>query len=152
MKLCVGASAGGHMDQIVGLLQFSSLWSSEPITFVTTQRTAVAALRVTKKAYVIGDANRRRPLRAIGVLVLSLVTAIRLHPRLVITTGAMPLAVFSIIAWCLGGRIVWVDSIANVDRLSLSGRLIRPFAIAVFTQWADLEDRKRRIIYAGEVM
>ena len=56
-----------------------------------------------------------------------------------VSTGAAPglmaLAVAKLVA---GSRTVWIDSIANSERLSLSGRLARPVADAWLVQWPHL--------------
>ena len=55
----------------------------------------------------------------------------RLRPDVVITTGAAP-GYFAVrIGKLLGARVVWVDSIANAEELSLSGpegRLLCPIS------------------------
>jgi hypothetical protein len=50
----------------------------------------------------------------------------------------------------LGARTIWLDSIANAERISLSGRLVRPFASVWLTQWEHLA-RGTRPEYAGQV-
>jgi hypothetical protein len=58
---------------------------------------------------------------------------------MVVTTGAGPglmaLAVGKLVA---GSRTVWIDSIASVETMSLSGRLARFVADAWLVQWAHL--------------
>jgi len=51
-----------------------------------------------------------------------------------------------------GARVVWVDSIANVDHLSLSGRLVRPFADLTLTQWPALARKYKSVEYVGQVV
>jgi hypothetical protein len=44
-----------------------------------------------------------------------------------------------VLAKCLlGAKTVWIDSIANVQTLSMSGRLVRHFADLWLTQWPHL--------------
>ena len=40
----------------------------------------------------------------------------------------------------MGCRTLWVDSIANGERLSTSGRLARKVATKVLSQWPDVAD------------
>lgn len=63
---------------------------------------------------------------------------IRERPDVVVTTGAAPGLVVLALARLLGARTVWVDSIANAERLSLSGRLAEGRADLVLTQWPEL--------------
>ena len=56
-----------------------------------------------------------------------------------VSTGAAPgLVALALAKLMLGSRTIWIDSIANSERLSLSGRLARPVADAWLTQWAHL--------------
>ncbi|GIW73864.1 MAG: hypothetical protein KatS3mg103_0386 [Phycisphaerales bacterium] len=38
----------------------------------------------------------------------------------------------------MGARTVWVDSIANVEEMSMTGRLVGPYATLWLTQWPHL--------------
>ena len=38
-------------------------------------------------------------------------------------------------------RTIWIDSIANTERMSLSGRMARPVADAWLVQWEHLSRR-----------
>ena len=70
----------------------------------------------------------------------------------IVTTGSMPLAIFSIWSKLLGARIVWVDSVAQIDRLSLSGRVMRHVADLCLAQWPDVAAQYPNVEYAGEVL
>lgn len=63
----------------------------------------------------------------------------REKPAVVITTGSAPALI------CLGlakvmfrSRTIWIDSIANVEKLSSSGAAARLVADVWLTQWPDL--------------
>ena len=62
----------------------------------------------------------------------------RERPALVITTGAAPGLIALIIGKAFGAHTIWIDSIANVDKLSLSGRLAGRFSDIWLTQWEHL--------------
>ena len=48
--------------------------------------------------------------------------------------------------------MIWIDSIANTRVLSMSGRMIRPFADLILSQWPEVAARYRHVEYAGEVL
>lgn len=58
----------------------------------------------------------------------------------------------ALIGHLVGARVIWLDSITNVRRLSLSGRLIRPFADLFLVQWPALARKYRGVEYVGAVI
>ena len=70
-------------------------------------------------------------------------------PDAIITTGAAPGLVYLLAGKLLGRKTIWIDSIANAEHLSASGRMASRFASRTYTQWKDLAVGK--IQYAGNV-
>ncbi|SFG20289.1 Oligosaccharide biosynthesis protein Alg14 like [Novosphingobium sp. CF614] len=103
-----------------------------------------------KRFHVLPDANRDEPRRAAVCFAASLRLVLRVQPKMLITTGALPGLFCLIAARFMGARTVWVDSIANSDQPSLSGRVARLFAHEWFTQWAHLAGAGRR--YDGALL
>jgi len=152
--LVVGASAGGHANELLLLLKAAEgVWPVQPDAYVTTMDIAAAGFtKFGKPVHVIGESDRRKPLQAAAVLFRSFRLAVRLRPRAVVTTGSMPLALFCV--WCklFGAKVVWVDSIAQIDKMSVSGRLMRHVADLCMVQWPELVARYPDVEYAGEVL
>jgi UDP-N-acetylglucosamine:LPS N-acetylglucosamine transferase len=70
-------------------------------------------------------------------------------PEAIITTGAAPGLVYLLAGKLLGRKTIWIDSIANAEHLSASGRMASRFASRTYTQWENLATGK--IQYAGNV-
>ena len=64
---------------------------------------------------------------------------LRVRPNVVVSTGAAPGYWAIRIGKLLGARTCWIDSIANVEAVSLSGRMAGPHSDLWLTQWKDLE-------------
>ena len=65
------------------------------------------------------------------------------RPKIVITTGSLPCCITLIFAkYLLGAKTMWIDSIANVQQLSASGKLAGKFADVWLTQWPNLASEK----------
>jgi len=71
-------------------------------------------------------------------------------PDAIITTGAAPGLMCLLAGKILGKKTIWIDSIANVQHLSASGRIAAKFATRVYTQWKDLATDK--IVFAGNIL
>lgn len=138
------ASGGGHWIQ---LRRLRPAWAGCAVTYVTTRAgycDEVAgdaeedAEEAPPRFFVVPDANRwqigrlMRQLAAIAWIVL------QTRPHAVVTTGAAP-GYFAIrLGRLVGARTIWVDSIANAEELSLSGRRAGPHADLWLTQWEHL--------------
>jgi UDP-N-acetylglucosamine:LPS N-acetylglucosamine transferase len=72
----------------------------------------------------------------LGIQILLLI--IRYRPDVVITTGAAPGYFAVVFGHIIGSKTIWIDSIANADTLSLSGRKMARWAGLWLTQWPDL--------------
>ena len=72
-------------------------------------------------------------------------------PDIVITTGAAPGYLALRLARLIHARTVWLDSIANVDQLSLSGLKVGRYADLWLTQWPHLA-KPEGPHYAGSVL
>lgn len=60
------------------------------------------------------------------------------RPKVIITTGSAPGLIALRIGKFFGARGVWIDSIANVEELSMSGRRAGAVADLWLTQWEHL--------------
>lgn len=153
LKLVAGASAGGHVNELLILLGAASAhWPIQPSAYVTTMQIAVNSFAATgKPVIVLGEGDRLKPFQSLLVVWRALRAALYLRPDIVVTTGSMPLAMFCLWSKMLGARIVWIDSVAQVEKMSLSGRIVRPFASLVLVQWQDLVPKYPGTEYAGEL-
>lgn len=145
MKIVAIASVGGHWIQ---LLRLKPLFDQYDTIFVSTREDFKDMIQ--GKFYSISDFNRNNMIGLFKAFT-SLTKIMRKEkPDVVITTGAAPGLLGLFVAKLWGIRTVWIDSIANVEELSLSGRIASKFCSRVYTQWPDLA--KGRIVYAGNVL
>ncbi|MBN0987766.1 glycosyltransferase family protein [Amphritea pacifica] len=73
-----------------------------------------------------------------------------LKPKVVLSTGAAPGFVLCLVGKLFGSRIIWIDSIANSRKISLSGRLAYYISDDFVVQWEKLETGKSK--YFGGVL
>lgn len=87
---------------------------------------------------LVVDATRWNKLKLLRMLVQIAWIVLSERPDVVVSTGAAP-GYFAIrLAKLFGARAMWIDSIANVDRLSMSGQKIVRHADRCLTQWEHL--------------
>ena len=138
------------MTELAALLSASGDWPVQPSIRISTLDLSEASGQY--RDYVVGECDRNHILRSIAVLRRSIHIVRKERPDVVVTTGSMPLAIFSLVARLFGSRIVWIDSISQIDRISLSGRLVMPFSDLFLVQWPSLEERYPKSVYRGELV
>lgn len=132
-KVLAVASGGGHWVQ---LRRLRPAFEGTRLIWMTTN--ADYAREVEQPLYVVRDANRWDKW---GLAVMFLQVGwrvLRLRPDVVVTTGAAPGLAALMCGRLVGARTVWIDSIANSEVLSESGRRARAWADVWLTQWEHL--------------
>jgi hypothetical protein len=141
------ASSGGHLLQLVhlssGLPELDWRW----VAFDTPDARHLLAGRDVVYAHHPTNRNLRNLLRN-TFLAWRVVRDVR--PRVAISTGAGVAVPFLWMARIFGARVIYVESFARTDGLSLSGRLVRPIAHRLFVQWPG-SARGRRERYVGSI-
>lgn len=149
LRICLAASAGGHVSQ---LLKLAESWNGFETFCVTTTDVVRDKLSKFGTVYVVGECNRQHPVRVAKVLLRCIKVALRERPDVVISTGAAAGCLLCILGKMLGAKIVWIDSITNVERISLSGRMVRPMADLFLVQWPELAEKYKGVEYASSVI
>jgi UDP-N-acetylglucosamine:LPS N-acetylglucosamine transferase len=130
------ASGGGHFVQ---LLRLRPAWDGHDVTYATVHAGAgidVAPAPLLTFRDVSAADWWRLPLTVWDVAGILL----RVRPQVIVTTGALPGLVALVLARPFGVRALWVDSIANAETLSRSGRHATRVATQVVTQWPVLAE------------
>jgi UDP-N-acetylglucosamine:LPS N-acetylglucosamine transferase len=138
LKILMVASHGGHWVQ---LCRLNPLFEGQNLYYLSTNAGLGQELGAGQ-LYTVADANldNKSGLFRLALQVASVM--IRVRPQYVISTGAAPGFFALLFGKLMGARTIWLDSIANADRMSVSGQWVRPFADLWLTQWEHLADRK----------
>lgn len=87
---------------------------------------------------LVPDASRWDRVKLVWSILSVLWLVIRLRPNAIVSTGAAPGFFALRFGKLLGARTLWLDSFANSEELSLSGRKASSFADLTLTQWPHL--------------
>jgi UDP-N-acetylglucosamine:LPS N-acetylglucosamine transferase len=133
-RLLAISSSGGHWEQ---LLQLRESFEGLEVHYAVTLK-GLAERAGIADGVLVPDFNAQQPIKtALGAMkVVALVW--RLRPNVIVSTGAAPGLVALAAGKLIGARTIWIDSIANAQTLSLSGRLARWVADLWLTQWSHL--------------
>jgi UDP-N-acetylglucosamine:LPS N-acetylglucosamine transferase len=149
LKVCLAASGGGHLTE---LLKLSSCWGHHEIFFITTVPVVQGNLGELGDVHIVGECNRRCPIHLIIVLSRCFKIILKEKPDVVISTGAAAGCLLCLLGKMLGAKVIWIDSITNIERLSLSGRMVRYISDLFLVQWPELADRYKKVEYIGAVI
>lgn len=149
LHICLAASAGGHTSQ---LLKLTDSWNGYDTFYVTTTEVVKDKLGKFGNVYVVGECNREYPIRVVRVFLRCVRIIFKEKPDVVISTGAAAGCMLCFLGKMLGARVIWVDSITNVKRISLSGRMTRFIADLFLVQWPELAQKYKNVEYVGEVV
>ena len=134
MKVLAVASGGGHWTE---LMRLRPAFEGANVTYVTVQRYYADDV-AGHRFFVIPDATRWDRVKLV-LLVLRLVwILLRVRPDAVVTTGSAPGFLALRFGRLFRARTVWIDSFANTEEMSLSGKLAGRYADLWLTQWAHL--------------
>jgi len=149
LRICLAASAGGHISQ---LLKLAESWKKYDTFCVTTTEVMRDKLLQRGKVYVVGECNRQHPTRVLKVLLRCIKVLLRERPNVVISTGAAVGCIACFLGKLVSAKIVWIDSVTNVERISLSGRMVKHIADLFLVQWSELAKQYSNVEYVGTVI
>ncbi|GEO09888.1 hypothetical protein SAE01_23840 [Segetibacter aerophilus] len=102
------------------------------------------------KFFKVPDSNRKNKLQLIKSALLVAKHVLSLKPDVIVTTGAAPGLMGILVGKLMGAKTIWIDSIANVEKISMSGNIALKIADRVYTQWEHLSNNK--ILFNGNVL
>ena len=147
MKVLAVSSGGGHW---IELLRVVPAFGNASLVYVTVRPDYRKDIQ-SGALHVVRDATQWNPIGAAILAVQVLYLIVRIRPDIVVSTGAAP-GYFAIrFGKLFGAHTIWIDSLANVERLSKAGLLAGRYADLWLTQWPDLA-RSGGPDYAGQVI
>jgi UDP-N-acetylglucosamine:LPS N-acetylglucosamine transferase len=135
VKILAIASGGGHWIQ---LQRITPAFAGLETAYCSVDPSSAVDVR-GHRFYAFPDASRRNPTAFSRVFLRFLQVLAIERPTIVITTGSAPcLIALALAKYCFRSKTIWIDSIANIEELSTSGKRARLFADVWLTQWDHL--------------
>ena len=146
-KIFAVASIGGHWVQLLRIAR--QMEKDYEVVYLCTHPKC-ATMVEGQKFYLMEDYSRWDAWKMVPAFFKLLGIVHREKPEAIMTTGAAPGLMCLLAGKVLGKKTIWVDSIANVQHLSASGRIASKFVSKVYTQWKDLATPK--VAFAGNIL
>ena len=145
VRICLAASGGGHVRQ---LLDLEPVWGTHDHFFVTEETSLGRSIADKHRThfvdhFALGQAKLGHPLEMAKSGWRNLRQSIRAireeRPDIVISTGAGAVLFSCLAARATGAPFISVDSFARFDKPSAFARMAKPFATSVVVQSAALK-------------
>lgn len=146
-KIFAISSPGGHWIQLTRLCQ--ELETRHQIVYAMPDK--LFKPKQGQKIYSVVDVSADDKWKLIPCALQVAWILLKERPDAIMSTGAAPGAVAVMLGKLFRIRTIWVDSIANVQKISRAGRLIEKRADVFLTQWPHLSDGER-ILHKGSVL
>jgi len=134
------------------LLKLANSWKEYEVFWITTTTVVADKLCKSGKVYAVGESNREHLIKVIKALTRCTKIIFSERPDVVISTGASVGCMTCFLGKLFRAKVVWIDSITNVEQISLSGKMVRYVADLFLVQWSELTERYRNIEYVGTVI
>lgn len=145
-KILAVASIGGHWIQLLRIAK--GLETQYDVVYCSTHQKCATMVQ-GHEFYLMEDFSRWDAWKFIPTFFHLIGVLRKVKPAAVFTTGAAPGLTCLLAAKMCGIKTIWIDSVANVEHLSASGRLAYKFASRTYTQWPDLA--VDNIVSAGNI-
>ena len=169
IKTLVVLGSGGHTTEMLSMLSSLTAKEFDAYVFLIAETDKMSEVKL-RSSIENPDIRRTPRAREVGQSWLSsmyttavaLMYAIRIvlvvSPDLVLTNGPGTCVPVAYTAWVFkllrvkDCRIVFVESVARVKSLSLSGKLLYPIADRFLVQWPELVQKYRRAKFIGFII
>ena len=148
VPICLIASNGGHLTQLITLLEGCQRWGCSVVTAYDDHLREFAE---SQRTFFVTDFGRNG-FRLIRNVLEAFHLILREWPRVVITTGAGIAVPICYWAKLLGARVMYVETISRVNMPSLTGRALHPIADHFFVQWPELVGSFAKAEFRGALL
>jgi UDP-N-acetylglucosamine:LPS N-acetylglucosamine transferase len=146
-KVLAVSSSGGHWVQLRRVVPAFAKSEVVYVTVLESYRSQVPE----NNFYAVNDATRWNKFALIRLaLHMAWIIAIE-RPDVVVSTGAAPGYFAVLLGRWFGAKTIWIDSMANIEELSMSGARAGRYADLWLTQWPHLA-RAEGPQYGGSVL
>lgn len=146
-KIFAISSPGGHWIQLTRLCR--ELENRHQLVYAMPDK--LFKPKQGQKIYSVVDVSADDKWKLIPCALQVAWILLKERPDAIMSTGAAPGAVAVMLGKLFRIRTIWIDSIANVQKISRAGRLVEKHADIFLTQWPHLSDGER-IQHKGSVL
>lgn len=151
-KVLFISSTGGHLSE---MMQLKSMFDRYEYHIITEKTKSNQKLKETYGGkidfliYGTKDHIFSYPFKLIANCFKSLYFYFKIRPDFIVTTGAHTAGPMCCIGKLLGSRIIYIETFANKDTKTITGKLIYRFADLFIVQWESMLKLYPKAVYGG---
>lgn len=148
------ASTGGHLNE---LLQLKVLFKEYNSYLITEKDISTQGLQIDgiKKIRYLTYGTRSKILVYPFVFIYncfkSLFYYLKIKPKVIITTGTHTAVPMCYIGKIFGSKIIFIETFANKNTRTLSGRMVYPISDLFIVQWKEMQQLYPKSVYGGAI-
>ncbi len=146
------SSTGGHLSE---MLELKALFNDYNYTIITEKTKSNLKLKDKYKSkihylvYGTKDHMLTYPFKLLYNSFKSLYYYIKIRPDYIITTGAHTAGPMCLIGKIFGSKIIYIETFANKETKTITGRLLYPVSDLFVVQWKTMQKLYPDAVYGG---
>lgn len=151
-KVLFISSTGGHLSEMLQLKDMFNRYDYKIITEKTKSNLKLKKYygnRINYLVYGTKDHMLSYPFKLIYNCFKSLYLYLKIHPDYVITTGAHTAGPMCLIAKIFGSRVIYIETFANINTKTITGKLLYPVSDKFIVQWDSMKKLYPNSIVGG---
>lgn len=151
-KVLFISSTGGHFNE---MMQLKPMFKNYDYHIITEKDKSTCFLKEEygeKIDYLVfgtKDHIITYPFKFIYNCFKSLVLFIKIRPKYIITTGTHTAVPMCYLGKIFDSKIIFIETFANINTKTLSGRLVYPIANLFIVQWESMLKLYPKAVYGG---
>lgn len=151
-KVLFISSTGGHLSEMLQLKDMFNRYDYRIITEKTKSNLKLKKYygnRISYLVYGTKDHKLSYPFKLIYNCFKSLYLYLKIHPDYIITTGAHTAGPMCLIAKIFGSRVIYIETFANINTKTITGKLLYPVSDKFIVQWDSMKKLYPNSIVGG---
>ena len=153
-KVLFVSSTGGHLNE---LLQLEPMFNKYNYSIITEKDKSTIYLKEiygSKVNYLIYG-TRKKIIKYFFIFIFNLFKSIflyfKIRPKYIVSTGTHTAVPICYIGKLFGSKIIFIETFANINTKTLSGKLIYPISNLFIVQWEEMLKLYPKAIYGGSI-
>ena len=151
-KVLFISSTGGHLSEMMQLADMFSKYDYHIITEKTPSNVGLLAKHPNRVSYLVYGSKTHLltyPFKLFFNTIKSIYYYFKIRPKAIITTGAHTAGPMCLIGKLFGSKIIYIETLANMNSKTITGRIIYWFADLFIVQWESMLKLYPKAVYGG---